>query len=37
MLDDVARNMVTLSDKELALVLDAMEVSINSIEEMSAC
>jgi hypothetical protein len=37
LLDDVVRDTVKLSVTELAMVLDAVEVSINSIEEMSAC
>jgi hypothetical protein len=36
LLDDLVHDTVKLSDSELAMVLDAMEISIQSLEEMSA-
>jgi hypothetical protein len=37
LLDDVVHDTAKLSDEELALVLDALEISIQSIEEASLC
>jgi|GEM_PF-1699307 len=37
LLDDVVHDTAKLSDQELAMVLDALEISIQSIEEASLC
>lgn len=37
LLDDVVHDTAKLSDEELAMVLDALEISIQSIEEASLC
>ena len=37
LLDDVVHDTAKLSDEELAMVLDALEISIQSIEEASQC